>query len=101
GGGEAYRFGAAVVDRFRAARRRVVVRAGMTATVILVIFGSLTLIMWQGALDVASGRLSGGTIAAFVITGALVAGAFGALTEVYGDLLRGAGAAARLSELTT
>jgi ATP-binding cassette subfamily B protein len=55
--------------------------------------------MWQGALDVAAGKLSGGSIAAFVITGGLVAGAFGSLTEVYGDLLRGAGAAGRLAEL--
>jgi ATP-binding cassette subfamily B protein len=97
---EAERFGQAVEDGFRTARRRIVVRAGMTAFVILVIFGSITMIMWQGALDVASGRMSGGSIAAFVITGGLVAGAFGALTEVYGDLLRGAGAAGRLSELT-
>ncbi len=43
--------------------------------------------------------MTGGSIAAFVLTGALVAGAFGALTEVYGDLLRGAGAAGRLGEL--
>jgi ATP-binding cassette subfamily B protein len=57
--------------------------------------------MWQGALDVQAGRLSGGTIAAFVLTGGLVAGAFGALTEVYGELLRGAGAAGRLAELLT
>ncbi|OJY67044.1 MAG: ABC transporter [Sphingobium sp. 66-54] len=98
---EATRFREAVEDSFRTARRRILVRAGMTATVIFVIFGSITLIMWQGALDVASGRMSGGAIAAFVITGALVAGAFGALTEVYGDLLRGAGAATRLSELTS
>jgi ATP-binding cassette subfamily B protein len=97
---EAERFGQAVEDGFRTARRRILVRAGMTAFVILVIFGSITMIMWQGALDVASGRMSGGSIAAFVITGGLVAGAFGALTEVYGDLLRGAGAAGRLSELT-
>ncbi len=98
---EAARFASAVEDGFHTARRRILVRAGMTATIILVIFGSVTMIMWQGALDVASGRMSGGTIAAFVITGGLVAGAFGALTEVYGDLLRGAGAAGRLSELTT
>ena len=96
---EATRFREAVEDGFRTARRRITVRAGMTAGIILVIFGSITLIMWQGALDVASGRMSGGSIAAFVITGGLVAGAFGALTEVYGDLLRGAGAASRLSEL--
>jgi ATP-binding cassette subfamily B protein len=48
---------------------------------------------------VQSGRLTGGTVAAFVFTGAIVAGAFGALTEVYGELLRGAGAAGRLAEL--
>jgi len=100
-GREAGRFRTAVEDSFRTARRRISVRAGMTATIILVVFGSITFIMWQGALDVASGRMSGGSIAAFVITGGLVAGAFGALTEVYGDLLRGAGAAARLSELTS
>jgi ATP-binding cassette subfamily B protein len=98
---EADRFAQTVEDGFRTARRRILMRAGMTATIILVIFGSITLIMWQGALDVASGRMSGGAIAAFVITGGLVAGAFGALTEVYGDLLRGAGAASRLSELTS
>src|SRR3546814_20464225 len=74
-------------------------RAFMTAIVITIIFGSITMIMWQGALDVAAGRLSGGAIAAFVLTGGLVAGAFGALTETYGDLLRAAGAAGRLGDL--
>jgi ATP-binding cassette subfamily B protein len=62
-------------------------------------FGSVTMVMWQAALDVVAGRISGGTVAAFVVTGGIVAGAFGALTEVYGELLRGAGAAGRLSEL--
>jgi ATP-binding cassette subfamily B protein len=57
--------------------------------------------MWQGALDVKAGNLSGGSIAAFVLTGGLVAGAFGALSETWGDLLRGAGAASRLHELMT
>jgi len=96
---EAERFTGAVEGAFRTARRRITMRAGMIAIVITIIFGSITLVMWQGALDVASGRMSGGTIAAFVLTGALVAGAFGALTEVYGDLLRGAGAAGRVGEL--
>jgi ATP-binding cassette subfamily B protein len=96
---EADRFVAAVESVFGTARRRIVLRAVMTALVIGLIFGAITLIMWQGALDVQAGRLSGGTIAAFVLTGGLVAGAFGALTEVYGDLLRGAGAAGRLAEL--
>jgi ATP-binding cassette subfamily B protein len=96
---EAARFGSAVESVFGTAKRRILLRAVMTAAVIGLIFSAITLVMWQGALDVATGRMSGGTIAAFVLTGGLVAGAFGALTEVYGDLLRGAGAAGRLAEL--
>ncbi|HEX8666850.1 MAG TPA: ABC transporter transmembrane domain-containing protein [Allosphingosinicella sp.] len=96
---EAGRFREAVERVFETARRRIVLRAMMTATVIALVFGAITLVMWQGALDVQAGRLTGGTIAAFVLTGGLVAGAFGALTEVYGDLVRAAGAAGRIAEL--
>jgi ATP-binding cassette subfamily B protein len=96
---EADRFAAAVERTFGTAKRRITIRAVMTAVVIFMVFGAITLLMWRGALGVASGAISGGTIAAFVITGGLVAGSFGALTEVYGDLVRGAGAASRLSEL--
>ena len=96
---EADRFSAAVERTFGTAKRRITIRAVMTAVVIFMIFGAITLLMWRGALGVASGAISGGTIAAFVIAGGLVAGSFGALAEVYGDLVRGAGAASRLSEL--
>jgi ATP-binding cassette subfamily B protein len=96
---EEERFATAVENAFAAGRRRFTVRAIMTAIVIGLVFGSITSVLWEGAHDVASGRMSGGSIAAFVLVGGLVAGAFGALTEVYGDLLRGAGAAGRLSEL--
>jgi ATP-binding cassette subfamily B protein len=96
---EKNRFAAAVEATFGTAKRRIFVRAIMTAIVIALIFGSITLVLKEGVTDVAAGRLSGGSIAAFVLTGGLVAGAFGALTEVYGDLLRGAGAAGRLAEL--
>ena len=96
---EAERFGGAVEASFDTAKRRIMIRALMTAMVIFLVFGAITLLMWQGAVGVSTGSISGGTIAAFVITGGLVAGAFGALTEVYGDLLRGAGAASRLNEL--
>ncbi len=96
---EGVRFAAAVEATFATAKRRILLRAAMTAIIILLIFGAITALMWEGALGVAQGTISGGTIAAFVITGGLVAGAFGALTEVYGDLLRGAGAASRLNEL--
>ena len=96
---EGERFAAVVERTFESAKRRILLRAIMTSIVIVMIFGGITLVMWRGALAVSDGLISGGTIAAFVLTGGLVAGAFGALTEVYGDLLRGAGAADRLAEL--
>ncbi len=96
---ESDRFAGAVEATMAAAERRILLRALMTAIVIGLVFGSITLVLWEGATDVAAGRISGGSIAAFVLTGGIVAGAFGALTEVYGELLRGAGAAGRLTEL--
>ena len=98
-GREHQRFSGAVEDTFTAAKRRIGLRALLTAIVIALIFSAITLLMWEGAKGVAQGTISGGTIAAFVVTGGLVAGAFGALTEVYGDLVRGAGASNRLAEL--
>ncbi len=96
---ESERFGGVVERTFETARKRIVLRAMMTSIVIVLVFGGITMVMWRGAIAVSEGLISGGTIAAFVLTGGLVAGAFGALTEVYGDLLRGAGAASRLAEL--
>ena len=96
---EAERFGGAVERTFDTAKRRIMLRAVMTAIVIAAIFGSIVLLLWRGAEGVAAGEITGGTIASFVVAGLIVAGAFGALTEVYGDLLRGAGAASRLAEL--
>ena len=84
---------------FAVAKRRITIRAIMTSVVMLLIFGAITVLMWRGALAVAAGTISGGTIAAFVFAGVLVAGSFGSLSEVYGDLVRAAGAASRLNEL--
>jgi ATP-binding cassette, subfamily B, bacterial len=93
------RFRGAVEATFGTAKRRILIRAVMTATVILLLMGGITLLIWQGALGVAAGTVSGGTIADFVVTSMIVASSFGSLTETYGDLLRGAGAASRLNEL--
>jgi ATP-binding cassette subfamily B protein len=98
-GRESERFAEAVRHVFDTAKRRILVRAIMTAIVIFLIFGAITMVIWGGANQVAAGHMTGGTIAAFVLYGGLLAGAFGNLTEVYGDLLRAAGASDRLSEL--
>ena len=96
---EGERFAGAVERTFDTARQRILIRAIMTALVITLIFGAIVVLLWRGANLVQQGEITGGTIGAFVFAGVIAAGAFGALTEVLGDLLRGAGAASRLSEL--
>ena len=98
---EAERFTSATEAVFSTARKRIGLRALMTFLIIALVFSSITWVIWQGAVDVAAGAMTGGTIAAFVLYGGLLAGAFGALSEVYGDLLRAAGASERLNELLT
>jgi ATP-binding cassette subfamily B protein len=96
---ERERFRDAVEAAFAAARKRIGLRSLMTFTFITVVFGAITALMWDGALSVAEGSMTGGTIAALVIVGVIVSGAFGALSDVYGSLLQAAGAASRLNEL--
>lgn len=96
---ERARFGSAVDAAFSIAKRRILVRSSMTAIIILFIFSAIVFVLWQGARSVIAGDMTGGTIAAFVLVSGLVAGALGALSEVYGELMRAAGAAGRLSEL--
>ena len=98
-GRETERFAGSVERVFTTAKKRMLLRAVMTAIVIFLMFGAITMIIWQGAIDVSAGRMSGGTIAAFILYGGLLAGAFGALSETYGDLLRASGASERLGEL--
>jgi len=96
---ETGRFGEAVENTFNTARKRIILRAIMTSVIIFALFGSIVFLLWRGAAAVAVGDITSGTLLAFLVGAMLVAGAFGALTEVYGDLLRGAGAASRLAEL--
>jgi len=98
-GRETTRFANAAETVVTAARRRIMIRAMLTAMGMFLVFGAITAVIWQGAIDVAAGRMTGGSIAAFVLSGGLLAGAAGSLTETWGDVLRAAGAAGRLGEL--
>ncbi len=60
---ESVRFGDAVERTFEVAKSRILIRAVMTALLITLIFGAITGLMWRGALMVAEGTISGGTIA--------------------------------------
>jgi len=92
-------FGARIDAAFQTALRRVRQRATLTAAVILLVFGGIGVILWIGGHDVLAGHLTAGELSAFVFYAAMVAGSVGAISEVIGDLQRGAGAAERLVEL--
>ncbi len=93
------RFGERVEQAFSTAAERIRQRALLIALVMLLAFGAVGVILWIGGHDVLAGRISAGQLSAFVFYAVLVAGAFGAVSEVVGDLQRAAGATERLMEL--
>jgi len=93
------RFGARVEEAFAMAVERVRARALLTACVMLLVFGAVSVILWLGGRDVIAGRLTAGELSAFVFYAVVVAAGAGAISEVMGDLQRAAGAAERLFEL--
>jgi ATP-binding cassette subfamily B protein len=92
-------FGERVEGAFGAARDRFRQRAALVATVILLVFGAIGVILWVGGHDVLAGRMSAGQLSAFVFYSVIVASAVAAISEVIGNLQRAAGATERLFEL--
>jgi ATP-binding cassette subfamily B protein len=84
---------------FISARKRIATRAAMTMIVISLIFSGVVGVLWIGARDVIGGAMSVGELVQFVIYAMMVAGAVGALSEIWGELQRAAGATERLVEL--
>ena len=84
---------------FDAARKRIATRAIMTVIVISLAFFGVVGVLWSGAHDVRQGALTIGELVQFVIYAVMVAGAIGALSEIWGELQRAAGATERLVEL--
>ncbi len=92
-------FGAATEASYESARERIRVRALMTVIVIFLVFTGVVCVLWIGARDVRGGGMSAGALVQFVIYSVMVAGAVGALSEIWGELQRAAGATERLVEL--
>lgn len=82
-----------------AAKRRITTRALMTAIVIFLVFTGVVGVLWIGARDVRAGGMSAGALVQFVIYAVMVAGSVAALSEIFGELQRAAGATERLVEL--
>jgi ATP-binding cassette subfamily B protein len=92
-------FGGLTEGAFDAARRRIRTRAVMTAIVIFLVFASIVAVLWIGARDVRSGAMTPGELVQFVIYSVMVAGSVAALSEIWGELQRAAGATERMVEL--
>jgi ATP-binding cassette subfamily B protein len=93
------RYRGAVEDSFDAAIRRTKVRALLTAVGIMLVFAAITCVLWLGARQVLAGTLSGGQLAQFLLYAGFVGSSAAALSEMWGELQRAAGAMERLTEL--
>ncbi len=96
---ESATFGARVEAVFAVAVERSGYLALLIAAVIVLAFGAVGMLLWVGAHDVFAGRLSAGSLTAFIFYAVIVANATFVLAEVYGELQRAAGASERLLEL--
>ena len=96
---ERERYSNAVWLALKTAGHRIATTAWLTALVILLGFGAITLVLWAGAHAVLAGEMNAGVLAQFVLYAVVAAGSVGGLTEVWGELLRCAGALGRISEL--
>jgi len=92
-------FGDVTERSFASAKRRIWTRAMMTVIVIFLVFAGIVGILWMGANAVRSGDMTVGTLVQFLIYSIMVAGGVAALSEIWGELQRAAGATERLVEL--
>ena len=92
-------FGQAAEGAFDVALKRISQRAILIALVMMLVMGSVAGMLFVGGSDVIAGELSAGDLAAFVFYAIMVAGSLAAVTEVYGEVQRAAGAAERIREL--
>ncbi|MGB3382941.1 MAG: ABC transporter transmembrane domain-containing protein [Rhodanobacter sp.] len=96
---ESTRYSHAILRALATARRRIGMRALLTMAVIVLVFGAITLVLWAGARHVLTGTLDPGVLGQFVLYAVFAAGSVAGLSEVWGDVLRAAGAMERLGEL--
>lgn len=96
---ESERYGLANQSAFRTAVRRIRTRAAFTAFIILGVFSALLYGLYGGVAAVFAGTTTAGTLSQTVLYMMLVASSVAVLAEVWGDLLRAAGATERITEL--
>ena len=92
-------FNAVAETSFSSAKKRITTRSFLTVIVIFLVFSGVVGVLWVGARDVRNELMSVGMLVQFVIYSIMVAGAVAALSEIWSELQRAAGATERLVEL--
>jgi ATP-binding cassette subfamily B protein len=96
---EAERFDRSTEAAFQTAKKRTVLRSFLVGFMIIATFGAMLWGLYQGTQAVIQGKISAGHLGQTVVFVVIFVGAVAVLSEVYGDLLRAAGATERLMEL--
>jgi ATP-binding cassette subfamily B protein len=93
------RYGAAVLRSFRTALKRLRMNAALTAVAFALMFAALTFLLWKGSHAVIAGDMSGGELGQFLMYAMFVGSSAAALSSLWGEIQRAAGAMERLAEL--
>ena len=93
------RYAEAVTASFRTAVRRIRMNAVLVAVAFVLVFGMLTLFLWAGAQSVSAGLMTGGELGQFLMYAFFVGSSVTALSSLWGEIQRAAGAMERLVEL--
>ena len=96
---EAVRYERSVEHSFASAIRRTRLRSALTAGIIAGVFGAIVFVLWLGAQSVIAGTMTAGELTSFILYAVFTAGGVGVIAEVWGDVMRAAGATERLMEL--
>ncbi|UAB87709.1 ATP-binding cassette domain-containing protein [Ruegeria sp. SCSIO 43209] len=92
-------FGEMTETSYEVSLRRIQTRAILTVIVIFLVFSGIVGVLWMGANDVRNGVMTEGVLIQFVIYSIIMAGSVAALSEIWSELQRAAGATERLVEL--
>jgi len=96
---ESSRFSDAVNRSIKAARKRIGMQAGLTAIIIIIVFGSITGVLWLGAQSLIDKTMTAGTLLQFVFYALMGAGSVAGLTEVWNEVQRASGGMTRINDL--
>ncbi len=92
-------FTTAAEEVFRAALKRITARAFMILAVSIMLLGGMVGILWLGARSVANGNMTPGELTQMILYAFYAGSGFGMLAEVWGEVMRAAGAADRATEI--